>query len=98
MTLEGALGLSRRPTLLLEHQRLSDLLAGKHRILSDLLPQEARIKAETFLAAQGSDRVRGNAADQASLHLSTQIIQTKKEIDALVVDLDNVRMQLHYST
>lgn len=89
--------MSTRAALTLEHHTLSDELAAKFRILADLLPQEREIKVNTFLAATGSDKVRGNAGDQASLHLTTQILETQQRIEALKVEIDNVRIQLAYT-
>lgn len=88
---------SNRETLLLEHQRACDQLATQQRALGRLLPDERRIKVETFLTASGSDKVRENAGAQASLHLTTVILTAQREIDALQVEIDNIRLQLHYS-
>lgn len=86
-----------RAELLERHDELSAGVAGKQRTLSTLLPDERRIKVETFLAASGSDTVRRNAADQASLHVTTEVLRIRSEIDALMIELENVRLQLHYS-
>lgn len=81
----------------MRHDELSVQIAGKHTTLANLLPDERRIKVDTFLAATGSDTVRRNAADQASLHVSEQVLRIQSELKALDIELENVRMQLHYS-
>lgn len=86
-----------RDELLGLHSDTSDELAAVHRTLGRLLPEERRIKVDTFLQAQGSDRVRSNAADQASLHVTTEVLEQQKQADALTCEIENIRLQLHYS-
>lgn len=86
-----------RDELLVRHDEISLQISLKHGSLGHLLPDERRIKVETFLQAQGSDKVRQNAADQASLHVTEQVLRIQSEIKALEIELENVRMQLHYS-
>lgn len=81
----------------MRHDSLSSQVAGKKSALSNLLPEERRIKVETFLGASGSDKVRQNAADQASLHVTEQVLRLQVEIDALMIEIENVRLQLHYT-
>ncbi len=86
-----------REGLLQRHEELSAALSGVHGTLGHLLPQERRIKVETFLHAQGSDKVRQNAADQASLHVTEQVLEQQRRVDSLTCEIENIRLQLHYS-
>lgn len=86
-----------RAELLRRHDELAAELAGVYDALGVLLPDERRIKVEVFFQAQGSDKVRTNAADQASLHVSTEVLSQQRKVDALTTELENVRLQLHYS-
>lgn len=86
-----------RDELLVQHHDLTTALSGVYATLGQLLPEERRIKTVTFLQAQGSDKVRSNAADQASLHVTEQVLEQQKRVDSLTCEIENVRLQLHYS-
>jgi len=87
-----------REELLQRCNRISTELADRHDILANLLPTERRIKVETFLQAAGSDTVRRNAADQASLHVSEQVLRIQSEIRAREIELENAKLQLYYTS
>lgn len=86
-----------RRSLLEDHHDLTTQLVATHFRLENLLPQERAAKNGAFLHAEGSDRVRGEIAQQASLHLTVEIIAAQRRVDALTAEIEDVRLQLHYS-
>jgi len=86
-----------RQSLLEDHRSLTSQLIAVHERLGHLLPEERKAKNGAFLNAQGSDRVRSEIAQQASLHLTTEIIAAQRRVDALTAEIEDVRLQLHYS-
>ncbi len=85
--------------LLHDHRLLTQQLADIQERLGHLLPEERAAKNNAFLLApEGtSDRMRGELAQQASLHLTREILVAQRAEQAATAWIEDIRLQLHYS-
>lgn len=84
-----------RDELLLLHSDLTVSIADEQRTLGRLLGQERRAKTATWLESPGSDKLRDNAAQMHAIDVTEQVFRARHEINAMTVEIENVRLQLH---
>lgn len=85
-----------RDQLLSEHNQLSIDLAAEQRLLGRLLGQERRAKTNTWLEANGSDKLRDNAAQMHTMDITEEVFRARHNIQAMTAELENLRLQLHF--
>jgi nucleoside 2-deoxyribosyltransferase len=85
-----------RDELLQLHHDLTHQLAESHRVLGVELARERRSKTETYAAHSGTDKERTNAAQFNSMDITEVVFREMRECDALVAEIENVRLQLAY--